>query len=208
MKRIFMVTVICCFVLGASLSVGQTASRQSSKKSSCNVGDTAFVCPKGFKPLPVESEQKFSLLFRKEYGLGLFVASPESGFDEQKFMSDVTKTILVKIFPKELQSFAWKPLRFSGAVSKFEVGGGMAQGFNGTLSVLVKYRHLKFKDKDILVGYVAEFGRGAEAKESFERGLGGDSMPACNASVEVIYSITGEKIDENNPPCTLVAPAG
>jgi hypothetical protein len=208
MKRICMATVICCFVFGASLSFGQSASRQRSKKSSCNVGDITFVCPKGFKPLPVESDRKFSLLFRKEYGLGLFVALPESGFDEQKFMSDVTKTTLAQIFPKESQAFAWKPLNFSDSVSKYEVGGGMAQGFNGALSVLVKYRHLKFKDKDILVGYVAEFGRGAEAKESFERGLGGDSMPACNASVEVIYAITGEKVDENNPPCTLVVPVG
>jgi hypothetical protein len=66
---------------------------------------------------------------------------------------------------------------------------------------------LKFNGREIIVGYTSEFGRSAEGKEAFERGLGGDSMPGCYATVDVIYSITGEKMPENNP-CDLVVNIG
>jgi hypothetical protein len=69
--------------------------------------------------------------------------------------------------------------------------------------VLIKYRRLKFNGREVIVGYASEFGRGAEAKEAFGRGLGGDSMPGCYAVVDVVYSITGEKMPENNP-CDLI----
>jgi hypothetical protein len=196
MKRTFILIVVLLTLF--SVQVGASA-----RTSACAVGDIRFVCPKGFKPLSADSKQPLALFFRKQYGLGLFVASPEAGFDEQRFMTDLTKTTLAKMFPKESQTYSWKPINFSDWVSKFEVGGGMVLGFNGSLSVLIKYRHIRVKGKEVIVGYAAEFGRGAEAKESFERSSGGDSAPGCIASVEVIYSITGEKIDEKKPPCTL-----
>ena len=175
----------------------------AAKPSRCTFANLSFACPQGFKTLHIESQQSFALFHQKKYGVGLFVASPEAGFDEQTFMTDVIKTTLVKVFPKESQTYAWKPVNFSGAVSKFEIGGGMAQGFNGSQGVLIKYRQLKFNAKDIIVGYVAEFGRGLQGKEAFGRGLGGDSMPGCYAAVDLIYSITGEKMPANNP-CDLV----
>jgi len=36
----------------------------------------------GFKSFPIEPQQSFAL-FTKEYGVGLFVASPDSGFDDR-----------------------------------------------------------------------------------------------------------------------------
>jgi len=91
----------------------------------------------------------------------------------------------------------------NGRISKFEIDGSVVQGFNGSLGVLIKYRRLKFHDRHIIVGYAAEFGRGLEGKEAFGRGLGGDSMPGCYAAVDVIYSITGEKMPDDDP-CDLV----
>ena len=79
----------------------------------------------------------------------------------------------------------------------------MAQGFNGSLGVLIKYRRLKFNGRDIIVGYASEFGRGAEAKEAFVRGLGVIRCRDVMRSWMSIYSITGEKMPENNP-CDLV----
>lgn len=169
----------------------------------CSVGDVRFACPKNFKPVPLEPSQQFALYYWKKYDVGLFVASPPSGFDESVFMTNVTKTSLAKMFPKESQAFSWKPVDYSGRISKFEIGGGVAQGFNGSMGVLIKYRHLKFNGREIIVGYASEFGRGVEGKESFGRGLGGDSMPGCYGVVDVTYSITGEKMPENNP-CDLI----
>ena len=169
----------------------------------CSVGDVRFACPKNFKPLPLDSAQQYGLYYWKKYDVGLFVASPAPGYDESKFMANVIRTSLVKMFPKDSQDFSWKGVPYSGRITKFEIDGTVAQGFNGSLGVLIKYRRLKFNGREIIVGYVSEFGRGVQAKESFARGLGGDSMPGCYAAVDTLYSITGEKMPENNP-CDLV----
>jgi hypothetical protein len=173
----------------------------------CSIGDVHFACPKNFKSLPVGPSQQFVLYYWKKYNVGVFVASPQSGFDESAFMTNVTKTSLVKMFPNESQTFSWKPVNYSGRISKSEVGGGVAQGFNGSMGVLIKYRWLKFNGRDIIVGYASDFGRGAEAKETFGHGLGGESMPGCYAVVDTIYSITGEKMPENNP-CDIIVRVG
>ncbi len=208
--RPVLLIAICSFAYlssGMNLSLGQKSSDQSLQKLSCKAGNLSFACPEGFKLMPVESDKNLALLFQKKDGLGMFVIAPDTGFDEQKLMGDVTKTALAKFFPKESQSFSWKPINYSDSVSKYEVGGGMVKGFNGRLSVVIKYRHVKANGRDIFVGYVAEFSKGSEAKEFFEGAGYGDSMAGCNAAVEVIYSITGEKIDEDHFPCELVAPA-
>jgi len=171
----------------------------------CSVGDVRFACPKNFKQVPLEPTQQFGLYYWKKYNVGVFVAAPVAGYDESKFMTNVIRTSLAKMFPKDSQQFSWKgvPPYPSGRISKFEIDGTIAQAFNGSLGILIKYRRLKFNGRDIIVGYVSDFGRGAEAKVAFERGLGGDSMPGCYAAVDTIYSITGEKMPENNP-CDLI----
>jgi len=169
----------------------------------CSVGNVRFGCPKNFKPVPLDSAQQYGLYYWKKYEVGLFVASPASGYDESKFMANVIRTSLAKMFSKDSQDFSWKGVPYSGRVSKFEIDGTVAQGFNGSLGVLIKYRRLKFNGRDIIVGYASDFGRGAEAKESFGRGLGGESMPGCYAAVDTIYSITGEKMPEDNP-CDII----
>src|SRR5437588_10382727 len=179
-----------------TLSVALAGSIVGAKVFDCAIGEVHFVCPKNFKLVPLESAQQFALFQWKKYDVGLFVASPASDFDESAFTTNVTKTSLAKMFPKESQAFSWKPVNYSGRISKFEIGGGVAQGFNGSLGVLIKYRRLKFNGREVIVGYASQFGRGAEAKETFGRGLGGDSMPGCYAVVDVVYSITGEKMPE------------
>jgi len=126
----------------------------------CSVGDVRLACPKNFKPVPLEPAQQYNLYYWKKYNVGLFVAAPAPGYDESKFMANVIKTSLAKMFPKDSQDFDWKGVRYSGRISKFEIDGTIAQGFNGTLGVLIKYRRLKFNGRDIVVGYASDFGRG------------------------------------------------
>ena len=161
----------------------------TAKPSKCSFANISFACPEGFKSLPIETQQSFALFHQKKYGVGLFVASPDSGFDEQILMTNVVKTTLAKILPKESQTYAWKPVNFSGGVSKFEIGGGMTQGFNGSQGVLIKYRQLKFNGRNIIVGYVAEFGRGSQGKEAFGRGLGCDFTVAILAGFTVWIAV-------------------
>ena len=174
----------------------------------CSVGDVRFACPKNFKQVRLEPAQQFGLYYWNKYEVGLFVATPASGYDESKFMANVIRTSLARMFPKDSQEFSWKGVPYypSSRISKFEIDGTIAQAFNGSLGVLIKYRRLKFNGREIIVGYASDFGRGTEAKENFDRGLGGDSMPGCYAALETIYSITGEKMPENNP-CDIIASA-
>jgi hypothetical protein len=206
MKRLYMITILCFASLGteASLSFGQEASHKASPKTPCVAGTINFTCPKGFTSLPTEAGSNLALLFRKDYSLGLFVVVPEPGYDEQKIVGGAIKTALARFFPKEPEAYFWKPMPVSGSISKYEVSGAMAKGFNGALSVIVRYRQLKVRGKEIFVGYVAEIGKGKEAKEFYERGEYGDSMSGCNAAVELIYSITGEKIKDGEMPCMLI----
>ncbi len=170
----------------------------------CSFGDVRFACPKNFKQVRLEPTQEFALYHWKKYNVGVFVAAPAAGYDESKFMANVIRTSLANMLPKDSQEFSWKGVPYSGRISKFEIDGTIAQAFNGSLGILIKYRRLKVNGRDIIVGYASEFGRGAEAKEIFDRGLGGDSMPGCYAAVDITYSITGEKMPENNP-CDIIA---
>jgi len=170
----------------------------------CSVGNVRFACPKNFKQVPLEPTQEFGLYYWKKYNVGVFVAAPGAGYDESEFMANVIRTSLARVFPKDCQQFSWKGVPYSGRISKFEIDGTIAQAFNGSLGILIKYRRLKVNGRDIIVGYASDFGRDAEAKEAFDRGLGGDSMPGCYAAVDITYSITGEKMPAHNP-CDIVA---
>jgi len=198
-------------LLGANSASGQKYSRRDLQKDSCKAGGVSFVCPEGFQALPVEEgQQNIALFFQRKYNLGLFVIGPEAGYDEQKLLSDATNTSLAKFFPKESSSYDWKPMDYSDSVSKFEIGGGMTKGFNGKLVVIVKYRHIKVDHKELFVGDIAQFFEGSEAKDFFQQDKYGDSIVGCDSAVEVIYSVTGEKLDEENRPCAVVTriPAG
>ena len=203
MKRTYLTTMICCLVLVASVRFGQ----KYRGNLACGVGDVSFVCPKGFKLVPVQSDLKLALLFskqkHKEDDLGLFVALPEPGIDEQTLLGGVAKTTVARIFPTESQEYEWRRVNLANSVSKFETSSGMIVGFNGSLAILIKYHRLRVKDKDTIVGYVSGAVSGTEAKEFFERTLDADARGGCEASVEVIYSITGERITTKNQPCAL-----
>ena len=114
------------------LVVALAGSSIGAKAPDCAAGNVHFACPKNFKVVPLESTQGFSLFYWKKYDVGVFVAAPASDFDERIFMTKLTKTSLAKMFPKESQSFSWKPVDYSGRISKFEIGAwvkDMAMGF-------------------------------------------------------------------------------
>jgi hypothetical protein len=97
-------------LISITLGFSLAGSTIGAKPRDCAFGDLHFACPKNFKPVPLESAQGFALFYWKKYDVGLFVAPPRSDFDERAFMTNVTKTSLAKLFPKESQAFFWKPV--------------------------------------------------------------------------------------------------
>ena len=209
-SRLFIFTAIYCLtaVLVTNEALAQKSSSEKARqKTSCKAGNISFTCPNDFVSLPVEPEQKAILLFHNSKRYGLLVVEFEPDSNPYRLVNDIAVASLLKFFPTEKQEFIWKYLAIPEeglkSVSKYEVDGTEAIGFNGKIAVLFKHYQLKFKDKNFVIGYISEFGKGEEAKQRFEEDFVGDSMIACKPFVKLIYSITGEKEDRKNPPCIL-----
>jgi len=150
------------------------------------------------------SDPSFEVFTRKD--VAVFIASAEGDVDTGELVSTIAKLPLKSLFPKENQTFAWKPLQPSKPLSKFETDREGRQGFNGKLLVAVDYRLVHFKSVQLLVGYVASMGGDDESRAIFERNLPAESIATlggCKLITKLIYSVTGEKFDEDNSPCSL-----
>ena len=77
-------------------------------------------------------------------------------------------------------------------------------GFNNRDLVIVQVHRFQINGKELFAGDIFKWSNGNE-KEIFADGLGGESMKLCNDLVTIIYSVTGEKIDPDNLPCSLIA---
>jgi hypothetical protein len=178
------------------------AENKSGRKITVNA--LTFSIPKGYGVMPGNEPENSIFLFNKKYNEGLFISVPSPPFDLPKLLQNNTETALTKFFPKGPQTYDWKPLTDRRIISKFEIGASKAMGFNQTNLVIMQVHHFLFAGRHIFIGDIFKWTHG-DNKEIFARGLGGDSMQGCNDLVEVVYSITGEKIDETNSPCELIA---
>ena len=199
------------FILCLSLSYSDVMSQNpSGKNAACQVDGISFPYPKKFIITPLVQDENVLFLSHKKDKLALFVAAPAAPFDENKLLTGIVEGGVPKLFPKQPSGYRWKPLPRPKKASRYEERESSMLGFNQRQAILFLYRRLKVGGRDVLVGYLSEFGKGAEARESFEQGLGGDNMAACHYSVEIISSITGEKLEDVMSACELVVemPAG
>lgn len=179
-----------------------------SQSSDCKIGSTSFACPTGLK-LIQNRDPAYEVFTGKD--VSVFVASAEGDVDVSALVSDLVKTSLAELFPKANHTFDWKPLRQSRVFSRFETDRLGRQGFNGTNGVAVDYRVIHYKSIQLLVGYVAALGTGDEMKAVFDRNLPAESaatIAGCEASANVIYSITHEKSAKDNSPCSVGVKSG
>lgn len=191
-------------VLCVCSSHAQTFNQDPGHKEYLSVNGVKFSSPEGFDTQRRKVNERVAYVPHEKYDLGLLVAVPEKPVDVE-YTGWLASLAASHLFPKETGSFSWKKLDGYQKVSKYEVGGGMLQGFNGHQRVLMQYRQLKVSGKDIVVGYTFGLGRGTEAGSLFNRNLGGDSMPGWYAQAHVLASITGEKYVEINPGTSIIA---
>jgi len=169
----------------------------------CKIGNVSFTCPSGLKL--VENNANYDVFAGKD--VAVFVSPAEGDVDVSELVSTIATIALLKLNPHQNQSFDWKPLNPGKAISKFETDREDRQGFNGTTGVALDYRLIHFKSVEVLVGYVAALGAGDDAKAVFERNLPADTaatISGCELSAKLIFSITGERFNEDNSPCSLV----
>ena len=212
MKRNSRNAVICTHLLAALAvlvlyvfsSLAQTFNQDPGHKEYVSVNGVKFSSPNGFDTQRLKVNENVAYVPHQKYDLGLLVAASEKPIDFD-YTERLASLATSHLFPKEKGGYSWKKLGGYQKVSKYEVGGGMLQGFNGHQRVLMQYRQLQIGGKDIVVGYSFGLGRGPEAGRLFDRNLGGDSMPGWYAQAHIIASITGEKYTEINPGTSIIS---
>ena len=197
LSGVLMISIVLS-VLVISHGGAQKLNLDPGHKEYLLVNGIKFSSPNGFGTQLLKTDEEVAYVPHQKYDLGLLVAVPGKPIDGD-YIGWLASLAALNMFPNEKPSYSWKKLEGYQRVSKYEVGGGMLQGFNGHQRVLMQYRQIKVNGKDVVVAYTFGLGRGSETKLLFDRNLGGDSMPGWYAQAHIIASITGEKYDDINP---------
>ena len=189
----------------SSYARGLRTSRNGNKLSTCQVNGVTFPCPKGLVSIPSNLSENTLFLYNKKEKFGVFVVVPNTPFDEQQIISKTVELVASQWSNTGSQPFAWKPIKYFKPVSEFETSGGSLKGFNQKIMIQVDYHRLAIKQKSIFVGYVSETAKGNEARDAFSGDAFALPSSACEDSVKIIYSLTGEKENEVDPPCEFTS---
>lgn len=191
---------------GASLyGIAVGGNVQGSNAQQVTLNGVVFTLPQRYVKVTGEARENFLFLYDKKYKEGMVVTVPTVPFVEQDVRDSLMKVSLRTFFPKETRPYVWKSPNELQKVSKFEVGDFLGKGFNQSNLLVFECRHIVFDKKDVFVGTIFEARKGKRAKEMFNSEGTAMSMTTCGASAEIIYSLTGEKIDPDKPPCALIA---
>jgi hypothetical protein len=182
---------------------GHQPSASQKSKGTISLNGFEFRIPKNYVALPGSEAPDSVFLFSKKYAEGFFVFVPAAKFDEIESLNRNTTVALMKFFPAASSDYRWKPLSDRRTISKFEVGASKAMGFNNRELVIVQVHHFRINGKEFFIGDLFKWTNGNE-KEIFAEGLGGESMQGCNDLVDIVYSVTGEKIAETKFPCEFI----
>ncbi|MCA1624926.1 MAG: hypothetical protein LC768_01850 [Acidobacteria bacterium] len=163
----------------------------------------------------LKDETSGLLLFKDSdlKSLGFFVIAKSAVADKNQVINDAKKALLQKLFPKQSQNYIWKPINitFFGKdkpMSKFDVSFGAEKGYNQTQLIFFNFRQVNFKERDVFIGYIYEHPSGINAKKGFEGNFDDSLYNSCIAQVELVYSITGEKIAKDMHPCSIIGNSG
>ena len=193
----------------------QGSNKKSSQKRTvpspvlCRINGLAFQCPKGFTSF-FKNEEAGLWLFREntDKKFGLFVSVPKTTFSENDLFDDLTKTVLAKIFPTQPQNYEWaasETVQFpdNEPMSKNQISSKTVKGYNKRHLVLGNLRHIAFNEKHFVVGYFIETDKGKDAAEQFENNFADAGYVTCNSQLQLIYSVTGEKLKKDEDPCEV-----
>lgn len=181
------------------------AARSQGEVQRVTVGGVVFTLPQGYLKVPGPGGENFAFLYDKKNRNGMVVTVPTVPFVEKEVQENLKKVSRSTFFPKETRPYVWKSPNQLQKVSKFEVGDFLGKGFNQISLLVFESRHIRFEQKDVFVATIFEARRGRLAKDMFNSEGTAMSMTTCGAAAQVIYSITGEKIDPEKPPCGLIA---
>lgn len=188
--------------LGSSPEI--TGATVNSVSKTVTLNGVKFPIPKGYVLAQGTDLENTVFLFYKKYNEGLFISVPPATFNQVELLNSNTEIALNKFFPGSSQAYTWKPLNDRRKISKFEIGTSKSMGFDKKNLVILQVHHFLVAGRHLFIGDLFKWTHG-NLQEMFATGRGGESMQGCNDLVEIVYSITGEKIDDTNSPCELIA---
>lgn len=171
------------------------------KSLGCRSGTFAFKCPKDYKVL-LSGMGTDRLFFANNptYKYGVFAVFQPS----DTAMSDALPKILKVFLPKSSQQFEWKDVEADPRKSsKYEVESKRRIAIDKPISsyVTLEYRLIEYNGKRLLSGTVVDGYLGPIGiRESFDEGTH-TTNGGCFDSVDIIATLTKEKVDEEMGPC-------
>jgi hypothetical protein len=195
----------CALLVTAVSLYGIAYAGRVQGRKQITLNGVVFTIPERYVRLSGETRANSVFLYDKQYKDGMVVAVPEAPFVEAEVLNNLKKDSQRVFFPKETQPYQWKSTALLRKVSKFEVKDALEKGFNRNHLLLFEYRHVVFNQRDVFVGTIFEARKGKPAEEMFNDEAAAASMTTCRASADLIFSLTGEKIDPDRLPCELLA---
>lgn len=195
----------CALLLGAVSIYGIAYAGRSQGRQQVTLNGVVFTIPERYSRLPADTRANSIFLYDKQYQDGMVVAVPATPFAEAELLRNLRTDSQRAFFPKQTLPYQWKSTDLLRKVSKFEVKDALEKGFNRNHLLLFEFRHVVFNQRDVFVGTIFEARKGKPAEAMFNGEAAAASMTTCRAAAEVIYSVTGEKIDPDRPPCELLA---
>jgi hypothetical protein len=193
-------------VVGAAFfGATQAAGGQYKRGRQLAINGLVFTIPQKYVRLTGGASDTAVFLFNSQNREGMVVAVPALPYVEQDVLGNLIKESQLRFFPKETEAYQWKSVNLLQKVSKFEVNDSLEKGLNRNHLLVFEYRHVVFNQRDVFIGTIFEARKGKVAAEMFKTEGAAMSMTTCSAAAELIYSLTGEKIDPERPPCELIA---
>lgn len=193
-------------VVGAAFfGTTQVAGGQYKRGRQLAINGLVFTIPQKYVRLTSGASDTAVFLFNSQNREGMVVAVPAVPYVEQDVLGNLIKESQLRFFPKETEAYQWKSVNLLQKVSKFEVNDSLEKGLNRNHLLVFEYRHVVFNQRDVFIGTIFEARKGKVAAEMFKTEGAAMSMTTCSAAAELIYSLTGEKIDPEKPPCELIA---
>lgn len=204
--------LIVGLLLVATSGVASAQYKPKKDDPQCELGDLRFQYPSYFVLKKVRGEENTTALFKYKDGEEhLFVTLLNSSANVKQEVEKIRERLVAEVLPNESEKFNWKKVEnvFWGYSGEYDVEQEKWQAFNGQKRFFLEYHLLKYKKKDILLGYA--FARGNEpattAKLAFEKNLDAGSGPAGAGCSTIIASITKDpEITVGMPPPDMAPP--
>lgn len=184
--------IIFIILSTSSIMAQQVSSPCLEPAQAVEVAGVKFLAPPCYK-LEQASDSRATFLREPENQLALFVVVTDQEVDDN-YLINLSNNLAFQFLPQQ-NGFTWKLLwqNSERKVSKYQTNRLTAKGINGKKFVQTDYVMLKAQGHNVVVGSIATFGNGLDAKLLFDVEGREYSIAGWQGLFQLIASVTGER---------------